>query len=82
MTVKELIELLREMPPDALVVLSRDSEGNDYSELHSYWEGLYVNSEGYGEMHVAGPLTDELREQGYTESDVAHGGIPAICLIP
>lgn len=33
MTVKELIAELSELPPNALVVMSRDAEGNGYSPL-------------------------------------------------
>ena len=33
MTVSELIEALKALPPDTLVVLSSDEEGNSYHEL-------------------------------------------------
>lgn len=34
MTVKELIEELQELPPDAVVILQKDGEGNGYSPLY------------------------------------------------
>ena len=33
MTVSELIELLKQMPGDRQVILQKDAEGNDYSQL-------------------------------------------------
>lgn len=36
MTVAELIDQLSALPADALVVLSRDAEGNGYSPLAEY----------------------------------------------
>jgi len=40
MKVKQLKDLLADMPDDALVVLSQDSEGNGFSPLGSYDKGL------------------------------------------
>jgi hypothetical protein len=44
MTVKELKKLLRNVPDDAIVVMSQDSEGNDYSPLANV-EKLYYKEE-------------------------------------
>ena len=33
MTVKDLLEALKDMPPDAEVILQKDGEGNGYSPL-------------------------------------------------
>lgn len=35
MTVSELIEELKKLPPDSQVILQRDSEGNGYSPLYA-----------------------------------------------
>lgn len=42
MTVKELINLLKKQPSDFQVVLSSDSEGNDYSPISGYAQGFYL----------------------------------------
>lgn len=39
-TVRKLIELLQQEEPDALVVLSRDPEGNQYSPLGHMRSGM------------------------------------------
>ena len=66
MTVKELIEKLKEMDQDALVISMRDPEGNGFSPLYeAYDDGdLYVSEEewsGYVVNH------DERHE--YDEED-------------
>jgi|688.fasta_scaffold125972_7 hypothetical protein len=35
MTVAELIEELKKLPPDSEVIISKDAEGNSYSPLYS-----------------------------------------------
>jgi len=40
-TVKELQKLLLDLPDDALVVMSRDAEGNGHSPLANVWDGFY-----------------------------------------
>ena len=43
MTVKDLIEALQSMPPDAQVILQKDGEGNGYSPLADVdGEAVYV----------------------------------------
>jgi len=41
MKVKELINVLKRMPQESLVVLSKDSEGNGFSPLYEAEEGWY-----------------------------------------
>lgn len=41
MTVKDLRDLLAQMPDDALVILAEDPEGNGYGPLESVVEGAY-----------------------------------------
>lgn len=42
MKVRMLIEMLRSMPADAVVILQKDAEGNGYSPCSEVEEGLYV----------------------------------------
>lgn len=41
MTVKQLIEKLSELPPETLVILQKDGEGNGYSPLAGVDLGTY-----------------------------------------
>lgn len=41
MKVQELRELLKPLPPDMLVIVARDSEGNGVSPLHSVGPAHY-----------------------------------------
>lgn len=42
MKVKELIEILKPLDPEAEVILSKDAEGNNYSPLSDYSSGKYI----------------------------------------
>jgi hypothetical protein len=44
---KELIELLEILNPDTLVIVQKDSEGNDYSPLESIETGRWVAENGW-----------------------------------
>ena len=82
MKVKELIEQLQECAPDAEVVMAKDGEGNNYSPLAGYWEGMYrAESTWHGDVGLA-ELDEELREAGYSEEDVIEDGVPAVILSP
>jgi hypothetical protein len=82
MLVKELIELLQRQDPDRVVVLQKNSEGNGYSPLHSWWTGVYVpDNILYGDAHLE-ELTPELIERGYSEEDVRTDGERALFLYP
>lgn len=45
MTVRELMDTLATMRSDALVVMSRDSEGNGYAPLRVVDEAMYLDGE-------------------------------------
>lgn len=77
MTVAELIALLQEEDPEALVVCSRDAEGNGYSLLADVAAPYNYDT---GEIGFA-ELTPELEAQGYTEEDLLDG-VPAVVLYP
>ena len=55
MTVRELQELIADLPPDMEVILQKDSEGNGYSPLSSVDpESIYAaESTWHGEVYDA-----------------------------
>jgi hypothetical protein len=84
MTRQELQEKLNEFPADAVIVLSKDAEGNGYSPLADSSESIYVPDTTWaGEIYLT-ELTDELRQMGYGEGDLYHGddGQRAVVLWP
>jgi len=70
LTVKQLIEKLKKENQDALVVVSRDSEGNSFSPLHQAEPSTYK-----AERNWHGYLTDG------TPSE-ADGTVAAVVLWP
>lgn len=82
MKVRELIEQLQQEDPDALVVMSRDSEGNSYSPLSDFWTGVYQADTTWSGEVGFGELTQELQEHGYNEEDILSDGVPAVILSP
>lgn len=79
--VKELIEELKQLPEDALIVMSKDSEGNRYSPLSGIDISLYVaDSTWSGDIYLT-ELTDELRAQGYSEEDLYDGDDDAVTAV-
>ena len=82
MKVKELVELLQEMDPEALVVMSEDSECcNNFNELCGASTGFWDERDG-GYVFPINELTPELQEEGYYEEDDAFDGPPCVCLRP
>lgn len=71
MKAKHLIDILKK-DPEALVIMSSDSEGNSYSPVSGSWVGMYNEIDGEGEVGLA-ELTEELKKQGYTDEDVMQG---------
>jgi hypothetical protein len=84
MTVRELLELLGKLDPEALVVLAADEEGNGFAPLAAAEAVAYHTDEE--EVRLRGPLTDELQGQGYGEEDVidapGNGWVWAVALWP
>jgi len=78
MTVAELIDALKDLPQEALVILARDSEGNGFQLIDDIGTGRWESED---ESFLLGELTDEARAAGYTEEDVGKGPV-AICLWP
>jgi hypothetical protein len=75
MNVKELIELLQTYPQDALVVQSKDGEGNGFSPVSDLGPGKYI-----AESTWSGDLIneDDLEEYGADEDSV----VDAVCIWP
>lgn len=53
MKVKELRELLADLPDDMEVICSGDAEGNSHGPLYGAWVGFF-KKEGYREGYVVG----------------------------
>lgn len=68
MKVKDLIEQLKEMDPEAIVVLSADSEGNRHDTLYQVATGFWNGEEFWGDWEE--------------EEDTPGNGDPAVCLWP
>ncbi len=68
MTVRDLIELLKNEDQDRLVVMSSDGEGNHYSEFADFGRMSFRD----GEVGLDG-LTADLEKKGYSEEDVLDG---------
>lgn len=69
MKIKQLIEILKELDGDRLVILSRDAEGNSYSPMSDdVWQNSYKDREIGLEV-----LTAEKKKQGYSEEDLLEG---------
>ena len=90
MKIKELMEFLSNCNPEDEVVLSKDSEGNDYSPLDGFGECIYVsysplkNSEWGGNVYPK-EITQEMLDRGFTEDDDLYhedDGINAVALYP
>lgn len=81
-TVGELIQLLQEVDPDRVVIISKDAEGNMYSPFSNIYTGAYEPSTPwYGEVGLD-ELTDEDVMDGFTEEDVMIDGTPALVICP
>jgi hypothetical protein len=84
MNAGELMELLKDVPADTIVIMSADGEGNGYSPLaDADIDSAYdAETTWSGDVHLR-ELTDELRAQGYSEEDVAGpGAVPCVVLWP
>ena len=85
LTVKELKIALETYDENAVVVMSKDGEGNSFSPLAGIENYIYVpETTYYGEIYLP-ELTQKLIDQGYEEEDVYQGqgdGVRAIVLWP
>lgn len=74
--VSGLMDFLATQPPDRLVVMAKDAEGNGYSPLEDVREGMYLAESAWsGDMYVTPEqLAENIRdrfEQGWTDEDAA-----------
>jgi hypothetical protein len=60
MTVQQLIKHLQKMPPRSLVVMSKDSEGNDFTPLAALGTCKYIEANSWSGTIVS----DEDEEDG------------------
>lgn len=82
MTVKNLIELLKQEDPDRLVICQRDPEGNGHSPLYSMWTGAYKANNGWSGDVGFESLSESDIVKGCSEEDVITDGVPALMLVP
>ena len=68
--VKELIKLLQEEDPEAVIIMSEDSEGNTYSPLGELTVADYIpDGPRQGDIYMR-ELDEKDIEQGFTEEDL------------
>ena len=84
MTIKELIQELLEYPLDYEVIMSKDSEGNNFSPLRQLNDNIYVPDSSHSGLIFLMELDYDLIKAGYSEDDLYHGddGQKAIVLWP
>lgn len=82
--VSELKELIKDLDEDAVVIMTQDAEGNEYSPLtREMFVGNYApytHIKYNGEVGLS-ELTDDLIKEGYDDEDVIDG-IPCVVLYP
>ena len=79
MKIKELIDILESYDPETEVVMASDSEGNDYSPVDGFSEGLYVaDSTWSGQMYDEEEFAEYVEDEEFDKED----GVKAICLFP
>lgn len=82
MTVKELIEILRTIDGDRIVILQKDSGGNGHSPLRGADDNaVYDAMSTYSGEVKFQTLTPHLLKQGYSEEDTGDG-TPCVVLYP
>lgn len=82
MKIKELIEVLSGLDPETMVVLSSDSEGNQFSPLsdHSPHSQYFTEGSFSGEVYDEQELADW--DESEEDMDKPTGGVPCIVLWP
>lgn len=89
MNIAELREILAVLPENALVVMSKDAEGNNFSPLSSYSDDLRynANSTWSGEVTSEENCAEHRADYGLKgpcdHTDCRYGeGVPAVVLWP
>lgn len=79
MKIRELIDLLNRYDPETEVVVSRDSEGNSFSPVDGYSDGIYVADNTWsGEMYEEEEFDQYVKEGEFSKTDA----VKAVCLFP
>ena len=84
-TVREMIETLKDLDSDTIIVMASDAEGNQYSPLLGIDPNcIYIPESTWSGQVKLATLSDEDRKAGFTEDDVHTGadGKKAIVLVP
>lgn len=83
MIVSELIELLKQVPSNAVVVLSRDEEGNGFLPLRVVEDGMRYDFDSCEVGYAV--ITPSMKLKGYTDEDALeiHDGVNCVeeCVI-
>lgn len=85
MKVKELIEELKKVDGDRVIILQKDAEGNGYSPLAGLDSEVNYRADSTWSGDIGyQKLTPELRKQGYSDGDIisGDGAEPALVLFP
>lgn len=60
MNIKELLELIKDLPDDMEIILQKDSEGNDYSSLAGVdYDCIYIPETSYNGTVYSTELNEE-----------------------
>ena len=84
MTVQDLIEVLEQMDPTAMVIISRDPEGNAYAPIEDYGEGQFDTkfSEYYEQEEEFSYDDSESPDAEADDYESPKGAVPAVVLWP
>lgn len=84
MTVQELIEMLEQYDPTALVVISSDPEGNSYSPIEDIEEGFFDTKEStyYSEEEFLGVTPEDEYIEDDEDSVKKPHGVPCVAIWP
>lgn len=85
MKVADLIEELKKLPQDSVVVQSSDAEGNTYSPIAAVAAGFYHAETGYSGGWSEQDHYDQAnmtREEYVAEYFDGDKGVPAVCIWP
>ena len=87
MTVKELIESLRDADEDAQVILSSDAEGNSFAKIDDVYNGYFLPRKEYestarfDDMRTYGDLDPEDEDREYDKRPDELGGNDVVCVV-
>ncbi len=82
MRVWELIDRLKKIDPEKIVVMSKDSEGNCYSPLVDTEEREYMAESTFSGYVGFKDLTPAMELEGYGDEDIIKDGESAVVFYP